>query len=125
MGLLTYTDLKKTVKMMKKIIAIYNANGSLLGEMRYVFDKVFLKKHCALCDITHGMSYKAKTTWLEQVERFPIPIETLHLDEISDDIRQVVVDKVPCVVMIEGDSINIVMRNCRLVIVSRINFLRN
>jgi len=94
---------------MKKIIGIYNANGSLLGEMRYVFDKVFLKKHCALCDITHGMSYKAKTTWLEQVERFPIPIETLHLDEISDDIRQVVADKVPCVVMLEGDSINIVM----------------
>ena len=50
---------------MQKIIGIYNANGSLLGEMRYVFDKVFLKKHCALCDITHGMSYKAKTTWLE------------------------------------------------------------
>lgn len=94
---------------MQKIIGIYNANGSLLGEMRYVFDKVFFKKHCALCDITHGMSYKAKRTWLERVERFPIPIETLHLDEISDDIRQVVADKVPCVVMFEGDSINIVM----------------
>lgn len=94
---------------MQKIIGIYNANGSLLGEMRYVFDKIFFKKHCALCDITHGMSYKAKSTWLEQVERFPIPIETLHLDEISDDIRQVVADKVPCLVMVEGDSINIVM----------------
>ena len=94
---------------MQKIIGIYNANGSLLGEMRYVFDKVFLKKHCALCDITHGMSYKAKRTWLEQAERFQIPIETLHLDEISNDIRQVVADKVPCVVMLEGDSINIVM----------------
>ncbi len=96
---------------MQKIIGIYNANGSLLGEMRYVFDKVFLKKHCALCDITHGISYKAKTTWLEQVERFPIPIKTLHLDEISDDIRQVVADKVPCVVMVKDDSIDIVMNN--------------
>lgn len=96
---------------MQKIIAIYNANGSLLGEMRYVFDKVFFNKHCALCDITHGMSYKAKTTWLEQVESFAIAIETLHLDEINDDIRQVVVDKVPCVVITEGDSINIVMSN--------------
>ncbi|WP_288775173.1 hypothetical protein [uncultured Psychrobacter sp.] len=94
---------------MQKIIGIYNANGSLLGEMRYVFDKVFLKKHCALCDITHGMSYKAKRTWLEQAERFQIPIETLHLDEISNDIRQVVADKVPCVVIVDRDSINIVM----------------
>ena len=99
---------------MQKIIGIYNANGSLLGEMRYLFDKVFLKKHCALCDITHGMSYKAKSTWLEQVERFPIPIETLHLDEISNDIRQVVADKVPCVVIVDGDSINIVMSNEKL-----------
>ena len=72
---------------MEKIIGIYNANGSLLGEMRYVFDKVFFKKHCALCDITHGMSYKAKSTWLEQVERFPIPIETLHLDEINENVN--------------------------------------
>lgn len=96
---------------MQKIIAIYNANGSLLGEMRYVFEKVFFQKHCALCDITHGMSYKAKSTWLEQVESFAIPIETLHLDQINENIRQVVVDKVPCRVMVEGDSINIVMSN--------------
>ena len=96
---------------MQKIIGIYNANGSLLVEMRYVFDKVLFKKHCALCDITHGISYKAKSTWLNQVEHFPIPIETLHLDEISDDIRQVVADKVPCVVIVDGDSINIVMSN--------------
>jgi len=35
-------------------VGIYNADGSLLGEVSYVLAKYTGRGHCELCDITHG-----------------------------------------------------------------------
>ena len=36
------------------LTGVYQANGSLSGELRYVVGKLLGSAHCALCDITHG-----------------------------------------------------------------------
>ena len=37
-----------------KLVGIYNANGSVLGELKYLVGKLTGQSDCALCDITHG-----------------------------------------------------------------------
>ena len=36
------------------LTGVYQADGSLSGELRYVVGKLLGSAHCALCDITHG-----------------------------------------------------------------------
>ena len=45
----------------KRILGIYNADGGLWGEMRYITGRIFGKSHCALCDITHGVAGNSDT----------------------------------------------------------------
>ncbi len=45
--------------MIDKLIGIYNANGSVVGEAQYFYGKSIGQAHCALCDITHG-AFKGK-----------------------------------------------------------------
>lgn len=39
---------------MAHFIGIYNADGTLLGEISYIAKKLVGRGSCALCDITHG-----------------------------------------------------------------------
>jgi hypothetical protein len=39
---------------MSHYIGIYNADGTILGEIAYVAKKLVGRGSCALCDITHG-----------------------------------------------------------------------
>ena len=38
----------------RNFVGIYNADGTILGEVSYVAKKLFGRGSCALCDITHG-----------------------------------------------------------------------
>ena len=37
-----------------ELVGVYHADGSLLGELRYIWGKLRGTAHCTLCDITHG-----------------------------------------------------------------------
>jgi hypothetical protein len=39
---------------MNHFVGIYNADGTILGEVAYVAKKLLGRGSCALCDITHG-----------------------------------------------------------------------
>ena len=39
---------------MSHFVGIYNADGTILGEVAYVAKKLLGRGSCALCDITHG-----------------------------------------------------------------------
>ena len=82
-----------------ELIGIYDADGSVMGEIKYIYNKVFKNKHCSLCDITHG-SIKEKGEFKACKARLPIPLRTIHLDEQDDDLRRFTSINicVPCVV---------------------------
>ena len=42
----------------QELVGVYHADGSLLGEARYVVGKILGRAHCSLCDITHDMVRK-------------------------------------------------------------------
>lgn len=80
-----------------RIVGVYHAEGSLRGELAYVLGKVLGTAHCALCDITHR-GVREKADFRACRGRFPVPIETLHLDEQDDELRRFTAGKTPCVV---------------------------
>ncbi|UFN46329.1 hypothetical protein [Nocardioides okcheonensis] len=72
-----------------ELVGVYDAEGSLMGELSYAWGKVRGTRHCGLCDITHAR-VRRKPEWDAMVARLPVPIRVLHLDELDDDLRAAV-----------------------------------
>ena len=67
-----------------KLVGVYNAKGSLLGELTYVSKKVLGLTRCALCDLSHGWSPREKSSWKQACRQSKIKLNLLHLDELDD-----------------------------------------
>jgi hypothetical protein len=81
----------------RRIVGVYNADGSVLGELRYLVGRSLGNRHCALCDITHGrVRKKAEFTALQAT--FGLPIDVLHLEERPPDLASFTDGRAPCVV---------------------------
>ena len=86
----------------EKLVGIYNAKGSLIGELQYFWGKIRGTAHCALCDITHG-KLKEKASFKECKQGLGIPFELLHLDELNSELEKFI-DDAPCVIGVKGNS---------------------
>tara|TARA_B110000444_G_C18514979_1_gene443984 strand:+ start:66 stop:440 length:375 start_codon:yes stop_codon:yes gene_type:complete len=100
--------------IIKKIICIYNANGTLKGELKYIYNKLFKNIKCSMCEITHN-TFMFKKKWDERCSGFNYKIECLHLDELPKDIKELVTDNAPCVVAQTNSSNIILLKNNELV----------
>ena len=83
------------------LVGIYNAEGSLAGEIRYLWSKLRGQGHCALCDITHR-GVRQKPAFQACLEDIAIPFELLHLDELSAELTELTTGQVPCVLARRG-----------------------
>jgi hypothetical protein len=94
-GVLGY--FRVAVPTLHRLVGVYQAEGSLVGEIGYVVGKLLGTRECALCDITHG-GLREKPEFRACRERFAVPIETMHLDERDADVAAFTEGKTPCVV---------------------------
>ena len=67
------------------LVGIFDADGGLRGELRYVIDRLAGRGHCALCDITHGMNPLGKRSFKEACAAAGVTMTLLHRDEASGD----------------------------------------
>ena len=65
--------------------AVYNADGGLVGEARYVLGHIFGLTECALCDITHS-PVRRKPEWDRMVALMTVPIHVLHRNEVAAEL---------------------------------------
>lgn len=67
-----------------QVIGVYDAEGTLWGELHYLWRRTFSGEHCALCDITHG-SFRRRPDWdrcaSAFTERRGLEIALFHLDD--------------------------------------------
>lgn len=80
-----------------RLIGVYDARGTVWGEISYWVRARFGGAHCALCDITHG-SVREKAEWRECRAALPGEFTTLHLDEQDADLEAFTAGHTPCVV---------------------------
>ena len=93
---------------MTALTGVYHADGSLLGELRYVAGTIFGGTHCSLCEITHGR-LREKASWQAQRERLPVPFTAVHLDERSAEVAAVSDGNTPCVVAHTATGIELLL----------------
>ena len=71
-----------------RLTFVYDADGSLAGEVKYWVGTLFGAQHCSLCDLTHRRFGKRKA-FDECAGRLGTPIEYLHRDELPSSLRDV------------------------------------
>ncbi|MBC7594909.1 MAG: hypothetical protein H7288_13390 [Kineosporiaceae bacterium] len=65
--------------------AIYNADGGIVGEVRYVIGHLLGITECALCDITHS-PVRRKPEWDRMLARLGAPMTVLHRNEVDPSL---------------------------------------
>ena len=83
--------------MTPRYFAIYDADGTLSGELGYALGKLAGTRHCALCDISHGWNPIGKAGWRKD-SGLSCQLQWLHRDEQSPDLAAYTLGKLPLVV---------------------------
>ncbi|MCH1610230.1 MAG: hypothetical protein L7S53_02870 [Luminiphilus sp.] len=91
-----------------QVFALFNAEGSLLGEFQYVLGKCLGRESCALCDISHGWNPLGKSVWRKRLQTEP-NIIWLHRDETPEVLLNAVEGALPCVVADHGHRIEMLL----------------
>lgn len=83
------------------LVGVYHADGGIRGELRYAWSRLVHREHCSLCDTTHAGPVRRRA-WDALVDRLPVPIRLVHLDEQPDEVRRVSAGRTPCVVALRA-----------------------
>ena len=80
-----------------QIYGIYNANGGIVGELKYFIGKITKSQHCELCDITNNLLLPKKL-WKQFIDELSVPFTLLHLNEQPSDMAAYTAGKAPCII---------------------------
>ena len=74
-----------------RLVGVYDADGTVRGELAYWIGARLGRAHCALCDITHG-SVRPRPDWYAARARLPVPFPTVHRDEMPPGVAELGAD---------------------------------
>ncbi len=81
----------------RRLVGVYDADGTWRGEFAYWVGARLGRRHCSLCDITHG-SVRERAEWIACKATLPAEFVTFHRDDQPDAIRAAGGDRTPIVV---------------------------
>lgn len=96
-----------------ELVGVYNADGGLAGEARYVVGHLLGRAECSLCDITHG-PVRRKREFDEFRVRLGIPFDVVHRNKRSPAIAAATGDALPCAVAVTDGGLVIVLGRVEL-----------
>jgi hypothetical protein len=80
-----------------RLVGVYDADGTLRGELAYWVGARLGRTHCSLCEITHG-SVRQRPEWKACRADLPVPFDTYHRNDQPDPIRSAAAGQAPVVV---------------------------
>jgi hypothetical protein len=93
---MTDTDRTSNARV-RRLVGVYDADGSWRGELAYWIGARLGRRHCSLCDITHG-SVRERPEWAACKSEMPVEFVTFHRDDQPDEVRAAACGRVPVVV---------------------------
>ena len=63
-------------------LGVYDADGGIVGELRYVIGHLLGTAECALCDITHS-AVRRRPAWDRMVAGLAVPFDLRHRNELT------------------------------------------
>jgi hypothetical protein len=80
-----------------RLVGVYDADSTLRGELSYWVGARLGRRHCSLCDITHG-SLRQRPEWQTCRAGLPVPFDTYHRNDQPDTVRAAAHGQAPVVV---------------------------
>jgi hypothetical protein len=80
-----------------RLVGVYDADSTLRGELAYWVGARLGRRHCSLCDITHG-SLRQRPEWKACRADLPVPFDTYHRNDQPDSVRRAADRQAPVVV---------------------------
>lgn len=96
-----------------QVVGIFDADGGLGGEFRYVMGILAGGKHCSLCDITHGLNPLGRKEWKRACAAAQLEIRLVHRDRATGSQRKAA-GTLPAVVAGEGDEWRVLVNSQEL-----------
>jgi len=87
----------------QRYVGVYDADGGIVGELRYVVGHLLGRTECALCDITHS-PVRRKRSWDAMVASLPVPFDLRHRNELTDSEEQALARNALPMVAAEGED---------------------
>ena len=100
-------------RAVRRLVGVYDASGTVWGEVSYWLRARLGGDHCALCDITHGR-LREKQEWRDCRAALPVPLETVHLDERDEALARATEGRAPCVVAVTDEGPEVLVDADRL-----------
>eukprot|EP00187_Rhodella_violacea_P012348 CAMPEP_0184712846 /NCGR_PEP_ID=MMETSP0314-20130426/3312_1 /TAXON_ID=38298 /ORGANISM="Rhodella maculata, Strain CCMP 736" /LENGTH=199 /DNA_ID=CAMNT_0027175369 /DNA_START=49 /DNA_END=648 /DNA_ORIENTATION=+ len=87
-------------RLLTEVVIVYDADGTVMGELAYIIKKKFFGSKCAACDITHGKhAEKPDFTAFKTTALGGVPVANIHRDEMDPALQRVVGSALPAVVV--------------------------
>ncbi len=81
-----------------RLIGVYDADGTIRGELAYWIGARLGRSHCSLCEVTHG-SVRERPEWKTYRTLLGVRFDTYHRDDQPAAIKLATGDAVPVVVV--------------------------
>lgn len=91
-----------------RLIGVYDADHTIRGEVAYWVGARLGRKHCALCEITHG-ALKEKSDWQSCRMGLPVPFDQVHRDERSAEFVAATGGVLPLVAAETDDGLRVLL----------------
>ena len=91
-----------------EFVGIYDADSTLLGEVSYWIGARLGKRHCSLCELTHG-TFTMKSQWKSCATSLQIPFATHHRNDAPSDALAVAAGAFPTVLARFSDGLQVVL----------------
>jgi len=92
-----------TLRPVVSLVGVYDADGTIGGEIRYWLGARIGTAHCSFCDVTHGM-FAQRSDWRDWRSSLGVPFELFHRDDMPGEVA-VAATGLPAVVARSADEI--------------------
>lgn len=93
--------MSETPAKITALFGVYDADGTLWGEMSYWLGARIGVRHCSLCDITHSL-FTEKSDWQQRqkelLNKYGVDFQAFHRNDQPEQVRKVINDKYPAVI---------------------------
>jgi hypothetical protein len=108
------SDLRSTsVDGITEFVGVYDADASLVGEISYWIGARLGRRHCSLCDLTHGL-FTRKPEWTQCTRQLSVPFVTYHRDDAADEVLRAADGNFPVVLARRGGVLGVAITPAEL-----------
>ena len=91
-----------------RLIFVYDGDAGMVNALIDTARKLLVVKGCALCSITHGLLGE-RGDWRSCREEIGVPVEGYHRDDVPGPLKELIKDRLPCVVAAGGGELRVLL----------------